>query len=94
MAAPCVADLIKINKAISDAKRGNDYLQRFPLGLELEGAVVLVLCDSGHANSNPENDDVKRYRSVGGHFLLVAEATLMYTKPGKVALLDYRSSTT
>jgi hypothetical protein len=94
MVAPCVADLLKINKAVNDAKRGSDYVQRFPGGLKLDGAVVLTLCDSGHANSNPESDEVERYRSVGGHFLLVAEACVMDNKPGKVAVMDYRSSTT
>ncbi|CAK0807109.1 unnamed protein product [Prorocentrum cordatum] len=72
MVAPCIADLVKVNRAINDGKRGADYMQKFPKGIDLSRATVLIECDSGHANGNPESDEIARYKSIGGHFLFIA----------------------
>lgn len=28
--------------------------------------------NSGHANGTPENDDIQRYSSIGGYYILIA----------------------
>ena len=94
MAAPCVADLVRANGGIREARRLAEYLQRYPAGLDLDGCIVLVLCDSGHANGQPERDEIMRYRSVGGYFLLVVERKVLLGLPGLAALMDWRSSQT
>jgi hypothetical protein len=90
----CIADLVKLNQAIGEARKGADYRRRFPHQLVLKDCVCVILADSGHANGTPENDDIKRYRSVGGHFLLLANKEIMDDKKVHIAFMDSRSSMT
>ncbi|CAE8678310.1 unnamed protein product [Polarella glacialis] len=79
-AESCVGDLVILNQAIADARRGADYRQRYPSALRLEEAVVLILADSGHANGAPSHDDIARYKSVGGYFLVLANPEVLNGK--------------
>ena len=44
--------------------------------MNLETAVVIHLADSGRANGAPDHNEVFCYKSVGGHFILVANAEI------------------
>eukprot|EP00959_Pyramimonas_sp_CCMP1952_P323873 6778094-Pyramimonas_sp.AAC.1 len=58
MVAPCAADLVKVNKAMHGGKRGADCIQKLPTGIDLSKSVVVIMCGSGHANGNPESDEL------------------------------------
>eukprot|EP00959_Pyramimonas_sp_CCMP1952_P453658 9468585-Pyramimonas_sp.AAC.1 len=94
MVAPCIADLVKVNRAINDGKRGADYMQKFPKGIDLSRATVLIECDSGHANGNPESDEIARYKSIGGHFLFIVDHDVLSGKLATAAMMDYSSKST
>ena len=91
--APCVADLVKLNAAISEAKRGADFALVYPTDLDIENAVVCLVCDSGHANG-PEVDDIQRYRSYGGHFLILANPDILDGAEATIATMDSRCGLT
>eukprot|EP00959_Pyramimonas_sp_CCMP1952_P264214 5525126-Pyramimonas_sp.AAC.1 len=94
MVAPCVADLAKVNKAMHDGNRGAEYIQKFPTGIDLSKSVVVILCDSGHANDNPESDEISMYKSIGGHMLFIAEEEVLSGKLVRAAMMDYSSKST
>jgi hypothetical protein len=90
----CIADLVKLNQAIGEARKGADYRRRFPHQLVLKDCVCVILADSGHANGTPETDEIKKYRSVGGHFLLLANKEILQDKKVHISFMDSRSSMT
>ena len=49
------------------------------------------LADSGHANGTPERDDLIRYRSVGGYFLLAVNPEVLDAKPARANVLGFHS---
>ncbi|CAK0792796.1 unnamed protein product [Prorocentrum cordatum] len=83
-----------VNRAINDGKRGVDYMQKFPKGIDLSRATVLIECDSGRANGNPESDEIARYKSIGGHFLFIVDHDVLSGKLVTAALMDYSSKST
>lgn len=68
----CVGDLTKLKQYLSMARRGADFRMRYWSDVDLRNGVLVHLADSGHANGAPEKDEIMRYRSVGGYFLLIA----------------------
>mgnify|MGYP000237878708 CR=1 FL=1 len=94
MSAPCVADPVMMNPAIRDAKKHTYFSQRFPSDKDEHSAVRLTVCDSGHANGNPESDEIAKYKSVGGHYLIIANAGVLDGEYASCAVLDYRSAMT
>ena len=56
---------------------GWEIRHRRPADVDLQRAVVLHLADSGHANGTPEKDDILRYRSVGGYFIMLANPEIL-----------------
>ena len=77
MIVPCVADLVKVDKAITDGKRGADYMQKFPKGINLKEATVLIMCDSGHANGKPERDELAKLWKAAWHGLSCAQTRVL-----------------
>ncbi|CAK0789613.1 unnamed protein product [Prorocentrum cordatum] len=65
-AAPCVADLVKANLAVSEAKKGAEVALVYPANLRLSSAAAGAAVDAGHANG-PEHDDIERYNILAGH---------------------------
>ena len=53
----------------------------------------LLAVAARHANG-PEHDDRDRYKSCGGHIVLLAEDQLLRSTPVRVAVLDWRSDIT
>ncbi|CAK0840099.1 unnamed protein product [Prorocentrum cordatum] len=79
MVAPCIADLVKVNKAINDGRRGADYMQKFPKGIGLSRAT---------------SDEIARYKSIGGHFLFIVDHDVLSGKLATAAMMDYSSKST
>ena len=67
---------------------------RYWADVNLQDAVVLLLADSGHANGVPERDDIMRYRSIGGYFVLVANKEVLEDKPARANIMCFHSSQT
>ncbi len=66
--SPCVADLVRCNLAVSEAKKGMDVTLRYPRTLRASSLAVGAAVGAGHANG-PESDEVQRYRSCAGHVI-------------------------
>ena len=90
----CVGDLIRLRQYLAQARRAADFRLRFWSDVDLEHGVLIHLADSGHANGTPESDDIKRYRSVGGYFLLVANPEILDDKPSRANILAFQSGQT
>ena len=69
--APCIGDLVQVNSAISEAKRGATFLQKLSTELDGENTAIVILSDSSHANDGPVSDDIEKYQSVGGRSLMI-----------------------
>jgi hypothetical protein len=94
MSAPCVADLVMMNQGIKDAQKHADFAQKYPSDIDVFSAVLLTVCDSGHANGNPESDEIAKYKSVGGHYLIIANAGVLDGEYASCAVLDHKSAMT
>ncbi|CAK0828997.1 unnamed protein product, partial [Prorocentrum cordatum] len=92
-AAPCVADLVKANLAVSEAKKGAEVALVYPANLRLSSAVIGAAVDAGHANG-PEHDDIERYKSCGGHVVLLTTDGILAGHQAPVAVLDWKSGMT
>ncbi|CAK0848557.1 unnamed protein product, partial [Prorocentrum cordatum] len=92
-AAPCVADLVKANLAVSEAKKGAEVALVYPANLRLSSAVIGAAVDAGHANG-PEHDDIERYKSFGGHVVLLTTDGVLAGHQAPVAVLDWKSGMT
>eukprot|EP00973_Karenia_brevis_P029771 4107407-Karenia_brevis.AAC.1 len=53
----------------------------------------MVPCDSGHANG-PLHSSEDKFKSVGGHFLCVADKRVLEGKEVPFAVLDYHTGLT
>ena len=93
-ADPCVADLLKLKSFIGAVRRGADFRLRYWADVDVRNAVLVRLADSGHANGTPEHDDVLRYRSVGGHFILLGNPEILEGQEARCNVLTFRSSLT
>jgi len=91
---PCVADLVRLRLAISAARRAADFRQRFWSDVDPYKAVIVHLADSGHANGTPENDNIMKYRSVGGYFLLLANPGVLEGEEVRANMMSFQSSQT
>ena len=91
---PKVSDLLKLKTAIEAARRGADVRLRFWDDVDLEKGVILHLADSGHANGTPEHDEIQRYRSIGGYYILIANPEVLEGKAVRANLLAFNSSQT
>lgn len=91
---PCVADLVRLRQAVAAARRAADFRQRYWADTNLETAVVVHLADSGHANGTPENDGIMKYRSVGGYYILLADAGILSGEEVRANILTYHSTQT
>ncbi|CAK0817009.1 unnamed protein product [Prorocentrum cordatum] len=92
-AAPCVADLVKANLAVSEAKKGAEVALVYPANLGLSNAGVGAAVDAGHA-IGPEHDDIERYKSCGGHVVLLTTGGILAGHQAPVAVLDWKSGMT
>ena len=90
----CVGDLIRLRQYLSQARRNADFRMRYWSDVNLSDAIVLLLADSGHANGTPEKDDILRYRSVGGYFVLVCNKEVLEDQPARANVLCFHSSQT
>jgi hypothetical protein len=91
--SPCVADLVRCNLAVADAKKGMDVTLRYPRTLKASTLAVGAAVDAGHANG-PENDEVQRYRSCGGHVILLAAKDILDDKVAPIAVMDWKTGMT
>ena len=91
---PCVADLVRVRQAIAAARRAATFRQRYWNDVNLEDAVLVHMADAGHADCVPEGDDIKRYQSIGGYFLFLANKEILEGKPARANLLAFHSSQT
>ena len=90
----CVGDLVRLRQYLSQARRGADFRMRYWADVNLQDAVVLLLADSGHANGVPERDDIMRYRSIGGYFILLANKEVLEDQPARANIMCFHSSQT
>ncbi|CAE7715141.1 RE1 [Symbiodinium necroappetens] len=90
----CVADLVKLKQYIGLARRGVDFRMRFWSDMDLTHATIVHLADSGHANGTPEHNDILRYRSVGGYFILAANPGVLEGGEVRANILAYHSGQT
>jgi hypothetical protein len=91
--SPCVADLVRCNLAVLEAKKGMDVTLRYPRTLKASNLAVGAAVDAGHANG-PESDEVQRYRSCGGHVILLTSKDILDDKVAPIAVLDWKSGMT
>ena len=91
--SPCVADLLRCNLAVSEAKKGMDVVLRYPATLKVTSLAVGAAVDAGHANG-PENDEVQRYRSCGGHVILLTDKAILNDETVPIAVLDWKTGMT
>ena len=92
--SPCIADLIKCNVAVAEAKRGQDVGMRFPRALRVSSICVGCAVDAGHANGEGAPDAIETYRSCGGYVLMLADEAILQDKSVPVAILDWKSGMT
>ena len=90
----CVADLIKLKQFVGAARRGADFRLRYWADVDLRQAVLIHLADSGHANGTAEKDDIIRYRSVGGYFLLLANPEVLSDQEARANIIAFQSGVT
>eukprot|EP00438_Fugacium_kawagutii_P008061 Skav219569 [mRNA] locus=scaffold3203:12014:25029:+ [translate_table: standard] len=90
----CIADLIRLKQYVGLARRGADFKRRYWSDVNLSKAIVILLSDSGHANGTPERNELVRYRSVGGYFLLVSNPEIMDGQPARANILGFHSGVT
>ena len=90
----CIADLIKLKQFVGAARRGADFRLRYWADVDLQQAVLIHLADSGHANGTPEKDDIIRYRSVGGFFLLLANPEVLSGGDARANVIAFQSGVT
>ena len=91
---PKVSDLLRLKTVVEAARRGADVRMRFWDDVDLQNGVILHLADSGHANGTPEHDQIKRYRSIGGYYILIANPEVLEGKPSRANILAFNSSQT
>jgi hypothetical protein len=91
---PKVSDLLRLKTAVEAARRRADVRMRFWDDVDLQNGVILHLADSGHANGTPEHDEIKRYRSIGGYYILIANPEVLEGKPSRANILAFNSSQT
>lgn len=91
---PTIADLQRLKASVEAARRGADVRLRYWDDVDLVNGVVLHLADSGHANGTPLNDDIQRYRSVGGYYILIANPGVLDGKSVRANLIAYPSGQT
>jgi len=92
--SPCIADLIKCNVAVAEAKRGQDVGMRYPRSLRVSSLCVGCAVDAGHANGEGAPEAIETYRSCGGYVLLLADEAILQDKSVPVAILDWKSGMT
>ena len=90
----CVGDLVKLKQFIGMARRGADFRMRFWSDVDLTNATIVHLADSGHANGTPDHNEILRYRSVGGYFILAASPGLLEGETVRANILAYNSGQT
>ena len=90
----CVADLVKLKQFVGMARRGADFRLRYWSDVDLRNAVIVHLADSGHANGTPEHNQLMRYRSVGGYFIIAANPEILDGKEVRCNILCYQSGQT
>ena len=89
-----MADLVKLKQYIGLARRGADFRMRYWKDVDLRNGVVVHLADSGHANGTPDRNEILKYRSVGGYFILLANPELLEGKPARANIIAYHSGQT
>ena len=90
----CVADLVKLKQCLAQAKRSADFRLRYWADVDLRNGVLVHLADSGHANGTPEKDQIMRYRSVGGYFLMIANPEILQDGYVRANILSFHSGQT
>ena len=90
----CVADLTRLKQFVGAARRSADFRLRYWKDVDLAQGVVVHLADSGHANGTPDHNEVMRYRSVGGYFLLVANPGILEGRTVRANIIGYYSGVT
>ena len=91
---PCVADLLRVRQAVAAARRATDFRQRYWNDVNLEDAVLVHMADAGHANGVPEGDNIKRYQSIGGYYLFLANKEILDGRPARANMIGFHSSQT
>ena len=90
----CIGDLVRLKQYLAQARRGADFRMRYWADVDLRDGVLVLLADSGHANGTPEKDEILRYRSVGGYFMLIANPEILEDKPVRANILSFYSGQT
>ena len=67
---------------------------RFWSDVDLSQAAIVHLADSGHANGTPDHNEILRYRSVGGYFILAASPGLLEGQTVRANILACHSGQT
>ena len=70
-----------------------DVVLRYPATLKVTSLAVGGAVDAGHAN-RPENDEVQRYRSCGGHVILLTDKAILDDERVPIAVLDWKTGMT
>ncbi len=91
---PCVADLVRLRQAVAAVRRAADFRQRFWQDVDPHRAVLVHLADSGHANGVPDNDEILKYRSIGGYLLFLANPEILDGSEAHANLLSFHSTQT
>ena len=93
-AEACVADLVKAKQYTGLARRGADLRLRYWSDVSLKDGVILHLADSGHANGTPERNELMRYRSIGGYFILIANPAVLEGREVRANVICFHSGQT
>ena len=88
------SNVLRVRQTVAAARRAADFRQRYWNDVDLEDAVLIHMADAGHANGVPENDSIKRYQSIGGYYLFLANKEILEGKAARANLLAFHSSQT
>ena len=91
--SPCVADLLLANVAAHQARRDHEFTWRVPR-VDLADSIVVVMADAGHAKGSPESDEIKRYRSIGGHILFLTDKNFEKGNKAMACMMGWKSAST
>lgn len=92
-AATCVGDMVLLRHTITKEKKGAGIKLKYASGLLLDKLIVLTAVDAGHANGH-ETIESMRYKSCGGHIVMLSDEEIMAGGTRRCMALDWVSHLT
>ena len=87
-------DLVKAKQYTGLVRRGADLRLRYWSDVSLKDGVILHLANSAYANGTPEKNELMRYRSIGGYFILIANPAVLEGREVRANVICFHSGQT